>query len=120
MNIKKKQADELLYYGFYDNVTAPITPGTVYRFEGKEWTVGGTADELLIPNVVLNEGLWLPNETDLLGFLEQSGCSVNYSYNGLWLNMKVYPHGGKSFSLRCVSILDGLFEAVLKILSSDF
>lgn len=120
MNIKKKQADELLYLGFYDNVTAPQTPGTVYRFEGREWTVGGTTDEKLIPNIVLKEGLWLPNEKDLLGFLDRSGCSVNYSYNGLWFNMKVYPHGGSDFALRTASLLDGLFEAVLRILNSDF
>lgn len=121
MNIKKKQADELLYFGFYNNVTAPKTPGTVYWYKGEEWTVGGTnKGDLLIPNVILSDGLWLPNETDLLNFLDRSGCSVNYTYNGLWLNMKVYPHGGKEISLRTVTLCDGLYNAVLKILNSDF
>lgn len=120
MHIKIKQAEKLYKLGFYQNVPNPA-PGMVFYHYGLEWTVGGVrGKELFIPNVILKEGLWLPDENALINFLIRRNCSVTYSYNDLWLNVSVYPENGLPIKLRAMSLCDALCEAVIRVLESDF
>lgn len=120
MHVKRQQAEKLYELGFYKSVPKPVI-GTVFYHDGLEWTVGGAVGgETFIPNIVLKEGLWLPDENALLDFLHRRNFSVTYSYNGLWLSAGVYPENGRPIKLRAVTLCDALCEAVLRILQDDY
>lgn len=120
MHVKIKQAEKLYEAGYHENVPTPA-PGMVYYYDEEEWTVGGVrGKELFIPNVVLKDGIYLPDEKELMSFLSRRNCSVTYSYNDLWLSVTVYPENGKKITIRAISLCDALCEAVLRILQNDY
>ncbi len=131
MYLTKEDALELYELGFevysLDSGTYPLE---VYDYNNEEWCAGGKilhrinkeiffANEILVSDQIYEEGLYLPNDSDLMDWLENNDFTFEIkSKNGMykvvaWESEKNKFRGGGTFTAA-------LRNVIIKILKSGF
>lgn len=119
MNLTYDMMTKLKSVGFtFEQFEHLCSPGMTYYCDGKEYTIGGTWDGAPCSEndqKVAREGTWLPEEGDLVRWLELTNHSIEIKYEDSYYQGKATDEADNAFVGGGADMLCCLNKIIYKI-----
>ena len=119
MNLTIEMVTKLQSVGFeFEQLEHRCSPGKVYYYDNNVYTIGGVWDGTPcseFEQIIAHNGVWLPEEGDLIRWLELTDHDIEIKYTKSYYNGKAVDTLGNVFEGGGGDLLCCLYKLIYKI-----